>query len=264
MDDHDLEDVLDANLRSLGTVERSSAIDDEVGLLVDRIADPDERHTVETELSVPQTNTRRSAATKWGIGLIAGALVIAGGAVPATAFMDWIARTGENAGTGTEDHGSELIDLTASDIRGLVDEMYPQSIPLPGSFTRAEAVGSVQAALQSDVDDPVSNPDGRRVLMEELGITRQFESFALCAWLWEWRQADREGDIPTRDGAATHIRDAANWPAIVETDGGGVTDGILATADAADRGNSTSVSRTFGLQGCSVLLGDTRAIRGSE
>ena len=118
------EHALDVSLRSLGAVAESDRINDELTLLVARIADSEERYAMEADRSVPPTSAKRPATTKWVIGLIAGALVV-GGAVPATALMDWIARTGESAGGGTESHGGELIELTAPDVDGLINEMYP-------------------------------------------------------------------------------------------------------------------------------------------
>ena len=60
-------------------------------------------------------------------------------------------------------------------------------------------------------------------LTPELNVQRSFETVVYTAWMGEWIAANDAGDQTRIKAAFAVLEDTPTWPALVATDGGGVT-----------------------------------------
>ena len=191
---------------------------------------------------------------RWAMiaGAIAATLVVgvpAGAA--ATAFM---ARTGwfgspnpgdhrdQCADTGVTEYDcdDEWVDLSASDLDKVVASVYPTWMPLAPGVTREDLTARVVSISSADALTPVTT------------LRRTYESESYKDWLTAWIAANDRGDTAAQETASRVITDAADWPAIVATDGGRVTDIMRAFADriaAGDREAAQAAAEYEGAPG---------------
>lgn len=180
------------------------------------------------------------------LGLIA-VLVIGGGVIAAPASADvvrhFLAQLGIPVGGGSEViPESEWVDLEASDLRAYIDHVFPDETPLPPSLTREEIIDRTYAIW--------STPDA---MTQEVGLRRSVESFAYCGWAMELIDAQRDGDEGRYDHAAAIVLSAADWPALVATDGGGITDRLREVGTAAVEGERGAGWDVYAAGDCDIL-----------
>lgn len=145
-----------------------------------------------------------------------GATVVGGGFVagPATAdaVRHFLAQTDALFGGSEVIEHSEFVDTSAADLGAYIESIYPTWLPLAPGQTREGVIEQVRA-------QHAANPG----VTQEVGIRRSLERAAYLGWLHEWIEAHTAGDVGRMDVASGILLDAAAWPAVVATDGGGVT-----------------------------------------
>lgn len=176
------------------------------------------------------------------------ALLVVG--VPAGAFASGLlARTGwfgspnpgDDRGTciSTEhDCDDEWIDLGASDLDEVVKSVYPEWMPLAPGVTREDLTARVVAVMAAD-----------DALAPERLLRRTFESESYKDWLDAWITAHDGGDRAAQDAASRVITEASDWPTLVATDGGGVTDVMRAFARRIAAGDGEAAQAAAQLEG---------------
>lgn len=191
------------------------------------------------------------------------ALLVVG--VPAGAFASGLlARTGwfgsPNPGddrstcTSTEyDCTSEWIDLSAPDLEDVVRSVYPEWMPLAPGVTREELTARVVAIMAAD-----------NALAPERLLRRTFESESYKDWLGAWIKAHDSGDVATQEAASRVITEASEWPTLVATDGGGVTDIMRAYATRIAAGDSDAAQAMAQFEGAPGWDGIDRSALGRE
>ncbi|MFT3797281.1 hypothetical protein [Microbacterium sp.] len=185
------------------------------------------------------------------------AIVVVG--VPAGAVATgFAARTGwfgspnpgddRGSAVSTEhDVNSEWIDLGASDLDEVVASVYPEWMPLAPGVTREDLTARVVAIMTAD-----------GAVAPELLLRRTFESESYSDWLGAWIAADGAGDAAAREAAARVIGAASDWPALVATDGGGVTDSMRAFAERIEDGDAEAAQAMAQLWGAPAWDGVDR------
>lgn len=184
---------------------------------------------------------RRRAIARAGI---AGALVIGlgvGAPTAAAAIRDYLSQTGRycsgtECGAGVNPEEAEWIDSSKSDFGVYVDSLFPTDLPLADGSSRAQVVGQLVSNIES-----ANAADGSGGEWTALGLSSSLENIIYCGWVNQWLAADAAGDAGSAQRSAEVMRDAAEWPATVKTDGGGVADAIRWYADAANRGDAATV-----------------------
>lgn len=186
---------------------------------------------VSQSVDVP-TTTRRPSRRLVAAG-IAVAVIASGAALPAAADgMRQFLTQVEGLGPGSEViEGSEWIDTEAPDLVEYARATIPDEIPMaPG--TERDQILRLVIALH----------DQEPAITQEVGLRRTYEVLVHCAWAAEWRRAFDEGDSAARDRAVDVLRSAADWPAIVATDGGGITDLYREYAALAEAGDTQAMA----------------------
>lgn len=188
------------------------------------------------------SSRRRSAA-----GLALSALLVIGGlliATPASAGVrHFLAQLGLPIGGGSEViPDSEWIDLSAADLREYIASIFPDDLPIAPNQTRE---GLIDGAFEMH--------EATNTITQEVGIRRSLEVLSYCGWALELRDAATAGDGDRYDRAASTLLDAADWPALVATDGGGITDRLRDAGEAAVRGDRGSVSGVYTAGECDIL-----------
>jgi hypothetical protein len=188
----------------------------------------------------PEARTRRRRRRFTAAGIATVLALALGASVPAAAgaVREFLAQTGTHCESGTECGTgatlaeSEWIDSSQADFPEYVDSLFNPALPLAPGQSREQVVDwLVDSTLASDA---AYGPG----VWSSLGLSASLESGIYCGWIDEWLSAD---DDSARDRAAVVLREAATWPATVKSDGGGVVDYLLDTADAADRGETHAV-----------------------
>ena len=207
----------------------------------------------ESEVAAPgRRRFPRLAVILGGLGVM---LLGAGVAAPvaADAIREFLAQTGTTCGAGTEcNPDDEWIDTSAPDLAEYAGSVIP-SLPLPDPMTSDDLVRAVDAQLSA-------NPG----MQTETGIQRTFETIAYCAWVERWLELDDRGDVEGRTAAGVILQEAATWPAIVATDGGGIVDMLQAFGDLAAEGSRDAVQATAQMNACEAWDGKPRGAFISE
>lgn len=225
--------------------------DDELTLL--RAADPlsdvevarDAEDALLEHARTADPSTRRHPARWVAAGALAAAAIAI--AVPAAADHLFQAQTGTygepRSSLNTEEDDSEVIFTSAEDFVDYTTTIYPYWMPLPagiqGDEVRIDVAMSMKAASDADAD-PASGAGGAHTT--ETGIVASFEFAGQCLWMDEYIRAHRTGDAARAAAAAVVLADAATWPEIVSTDGGGVVDSFDRIAASAAAGDVASVA----------------------
>ena len=146
----------------------------------------------------------------------AGAIVLSGIVTgPATADMvqKFLAQTVLNPSVDSVASPSEeMIDTGASDFPEYAASIYPQWMPLAPGQTQQGVIARV-----------VAQQAATPALTPEINVQRSFETVVYSAWMGEWIAAHDAGDQARMAAAITVLEDTPTWPALVATDGGGVT-----------------------------------------
>lgn len=186
---------------------------------------------------IDMTGPARSSRRRWRRRAAAGitALVVGIG-VPAAAY-NLMARTGEFGRAGSEEGAGEFIRLDAPDAAGVVDQIGA-SIPLPpgASFEAWKAT-----SLRPDPET------GGGSLMTEAGIRSSLSYVAACSWTGYWLDGFHRSDPATMAAAQAVLDQIPTWPALVESDGGGVVDALRRRADGARAKDPALFADDYGL-----------------
>lgn len=227
-------DGLDELLRAADPVERTRTDDGAVGALLSALPAAAER-------------ARRGSRRRLGIGAILGAatLLIA---VPASAAVFYLAQTGQFGLPGfTENDETEYIEVTADDFVEYTETIFPQYLPLPAGIGSDDLRETVATRMHDDAVELAQAEGAPSVVRQVTGIQRQFESAAYCLWIEDFFDASAESDDDRASTAVDRLREAADWPAMVATDGGGVTDGMRELAALAAEGDIAAVRAQLGI-----------------
>jgi hypothetical protein len=194
--------------------------------------------------------SRRRRLTAIGMSAL---LVVGGGAVAAPAAADavreFLAQSDWFPAAGGEIlPDSEWVDLEAGDLREYIEFVYPEYIPIPPSMTRDEIIDRTYEIW--------NQPDATT---QEVSLRRSVETFAYCGWAVELIDAQRDGDAGRYDRAAQTVLAAAEWPALVATDGGGITAHLREVGTAALKGERGSWWDVYAAGECDILDVDAGA-----
>lgn len=180
-------------------------------------------------------------------GVTAGLLVLGAGAAAAPAAADAVREFLAQSDQQFEEGGeilpdSEVVDLSASDLRAYIDYVFPEDLPIPPSQTR-EWLG----------DRTYEMSNASNTVAQEVSLRRQIETLAYCGWVVEYLDAERHGDDRRTDAAAVVLVAAADWPALVATDGGGIMDRYRNAGDSVEAGEFGAGHTAFRAGECDVL-----------
>ena len=204
-----------------------------------RAADPAAMTELSASDALAAVRRARPASTRRRWTLWAGALaaIVVIGVPVGAVGSGFMARTGwfgspnpgDDRGTfeSTETDGSEILDLGASDLPEVIVSLYPEWMPLAPGVTREDLTARVVAIMTHD------NAYGSETLAR-----RTFESESYKDWVGAWITAHESGDSATQERAAAVLLQATEWPAIVATDGGGITDVMRVYAERIAAGDS--------------------------
>lgn len=207
----------------------------------------------------PARKARRWLLLSTGVA----ALLVVG--VPAGAFASgFLARTGwfgsPNPGDdrstcrSTEyDCNDEWIDLSAPDLDGVVASVYPEWMPLAPGVTRNDLIARVTSIVAAD-----------NAFAPERLIRRTFESESYKDWLGAWISAHERGDVNAQEVASGAITEASDWPTLVATDGGGVTDIMRAFAARIASGDADAAQTAAQIEGAPGWDGIDRSALSAE
>lgn len=153
---------------------------------------------------------RRIVAGAAGLAVVGGGIVVAPAAT--AAVQRFLAQTDIVFGGSEVIEESEFVDTSAADLGAYIDSIYPEWLPLAPSQTRAGVIGDVRAAYATEAS-----------IVQEVGIRRSLERAVYVGWIDEWIAAEESADAERMAAAADVLGQAATWPAMTATDGGGVT-----------------------------------------
>lgn len=158
---------------------------------------------------------------------VSALLAVGGGVVAAPAAADavreFLAQSDWFPSPGGEVlPASEWVDTGQPDLRAYLDTLATDGVELAPGQDR-------DSLLDAVAESHAANPG----LIQEVGLRRSFEVRAYCGWAVELLDAHRDGDDGRYDSAAEHVLSAAEWPALVATDGGGITDRLRDVGHAA-------------------------------
>lgn len=239
------DEELDARIRSLGRVSSNNRVSELLDEQADALQQVAVREAAERQLTDRVRGRRLNK--HWlvgGLAVLVGLTI----AVPAAGTALWLARTGEfgNPSQNTEEDATEWLDLAAPDIPEVVDESYPAYLTLPPGVSPAAAVEDVQRIMgRLGVD-----AGGSGVAQDGL-VVATYEGWAICSWFDHWLA----GDDAAKLAAVDWLDDVANYPAITQTDGGGVIDSLHAFADSAREGDAVAVERGYAFWDCYGVMG---------
>jgi len=227
-----------------------------------RAADPAALATVSDgdALRAVRRARRERKRPRWGLiaGAIAATLVVG---VPAGAVAaGFMARTGWFGSPNPGDHrdhcisaevteydcGDEWIDLSAPDLDKVVASVYPTWMPLAPGVTREDLTARVVDISSADALTPVTS------------LRRTYESESYKDWLAAWIAANDRGDTAAQETASRVITQAADWPAIVATDGGRITDIMRAFAERIAAGDREAAQAAAEYEGAPAWDGIER------
>lgn len=188
--------------------------------------------------------SRRRRLTIIGLSSL---LVIGGGAVAAPAAADvvraFLAQADWFPAAGGEVLAdSEWVDTSQRDLRAYLDTVYPVWLELAPGQDREGILDAVAA-------DSAANPG----LTQEVSLRRMIETRAYCGWAVELADAHAAGDERRYDAAAAAVLSAADWPAIVATDGGGIADRLHEVGSAAVDGEHGAWLHVYAAGDCDIL-----------
>ncbi len=183
-----------------------------------------------------------------GLG-IAGVMLIGGAAAApaaADAIRQFLAQSDWTCSWGSEcgDPAGQWIDTGAADFVDYTATVFPYNLPLPAGVDAEELRVSVAASRHAN---PALTPD--------YSIVFSFESRIYCEWVGEWLNRDAVGDIANRDAAARVMKESADWPGLVASDGGGIAEITRALAEAALDGNREAVQAAAQYSACEAWDG---------
>jgi len=191
-------------------------------------------------------------------GAIAATIVVG---VPAgAAATGFMARTGWFGSPNSGDHrdqcvgagvteydcDDEWIDLSAPDLDKVVASVYPTWMPLAPGVTREDLTARVVSVSSADALTPVTS------------LRRAYESESYKDWLAAWIAANDRGDTAAQETASRVITQAADWPAIVATDGGRITDIMRAFAERIAAGDREAAQAAAEYEGAPAWDGIER------
>jgi hypothetical protein len=210
-----------------------------------------DRMHVEVRAASAKSRQRRFAGIA-GLGVFAlGGLTAA--PVAADAVREWLAVAEWQPEAGGEIlPDSEMVDLSATDLPEYIAAKYPDWLPIPPGSTREQLIAQV-VERWSQVPEVG--------FTQEVGIRETFERIAYCGWVDAWLTA---GDPAVVAEATGVMADAPEWPAINQTDGGGVVAVLAVFAEAARTGDHDGVQYAAWQWGCSAWDGDPREWWGQE
>ena len=222
------DDALDSRLRA---ADRARSVPKSPDSLGDLLHEVTQRKPIRTR--------HLKLVTTLGVGAL---IAIGAGVLPAAAaIQSFIAQIVDNPpGEGSEvipDEG--WLDTNASDIEMFVASRYPEELPLPGGVAPEDVMHTVAFSI--------SQMGG---VTQEIAVDQAYESYVYCRWVDVWLTTDDSGDIDGRNFAAGVMSDAASWPAVVATDGGGVVDQLNSFADAAAEGERDQDESAFQFNAC--------------
>lgn len=174
--------------------------------------------------------------------VLATVLVCSLGATTAAAAVV-VAHTGWFTEPSSEADGTEWLDTGGTDYPSVVAELAPDYLSYPQGLAEADAAEWIV--------------DGTQItggLVQETGIRRSYETYALCSWTGTW--LDPAVDDAERDEATGQMMSAASWPALNATDGGGIMDAVRALGAAAEDGDRARVLTQVEILCPSSPLGD--------
>ena len=158
-----------------------------------------------------RTLRTRATAASAAVAIVLSGIV----AGPATAdiVQRFLAQTVLNPSVDSVASPSEeKIDTSASDLPEYAASIYPQWLPLAPGQTQQGIIAQVAAQQAATT-----------ALTTELNVQRSFETVVYSAWMGEWIAAHDAGDQARMNAAIAVLEDTPTWPALVATDGGGIT-----------------------------------------
>lgn len=228
-------------------------------------ADPAALATVSPADAVRAVQRARPARARRRWALLASVLAatVAVGVPVGAVASGYLARTGwfasPNPGddrdprTVPEYEGGEWIDLSAPDLDAVVQSVYPEWMPLAPGVTREDLTARV-------VDIVATN----NAFARERLLRRTFESESYKDWLGAWITAYDSGDSGGQMTAARVLTEASDWPTLVATDGGGVTDVMRAYAERIAAGDRDAAQAMAQFEGAPSWDGIDRSALGAK
>lgn len=231
-----------------------------------RVADPASGLTLpSTEAAAAARRARpsRPMRRRWAIWATAFAAVVVVGIPAGAVATGFAARTGwfgsPNPGddretfVSTESDDTEWLNLDADDLPEVVASLYPKWLPLAPGVTRE--------TLTARVSGTMAQMEG---LAQETLVRKTYEYEAYRDWIGAWIAAHDSGDASAEATAADFLKDAAGWPAMVETDGGGVTDVMRAFAARISGGDAEAAQALAQIENAPGWDGVDRSTLGTE
>lgn len=210
-----------------------------------------------------RTEARRRSIRNRLIGGAAAVVLLGGLVVSAPAAADglhWLVTSSPAAREmdafihgdgGTEIiEGSEFVDTSRLDLRDYIEHEYDLEIPLP------LAPGLTREGL---VDEVTARHTANPGITQEVVLRRDFEQIDFDAWLDAWIAANAAGDTAREAAAVAALRQAPSWPALVATDGGGVTYIMSRYVDEIAAGNADAAQELAQVDGTPAWDGADRA-----
>jgi hypothetical protein len=184
--------------------------------------------------------------------VLAGSVAVAlgGGAIAAPAvadtIRDWLAVAAWQPEPGGEILDSEMVDLSAPDLPAYIASRFPEWLPIPPGATREQLIEDVVERWQGVPEAGFT---------QEVAFRESFESLAYCGWVDAWLTS---GEPATTARATEVLREAIDWPAFTQTDGGGRREFLTAYAIAAEAGDHDGIQVAAWQYGCGAFDGDPR------
>lgn len=189
----------------------------------------------------PSLRRRITAVTLSALVVVGGGLVAAPAA--ADVVRHFLAQLGIPIGGGSEViPESEWIDLSATDLRQYFAYIFPSELPLAPGQSRDDLI-----------DRTYELHAASNTVTQEVSLRRTVESLVYCGWAAELIAAQRSDDDERYDDAAAVVLDAAEWPALVATDGGGITERLREVGAAAVAGERGAGWDAFAAGDCDIL-----------
>jgi len=202
---------------------------------------------------------RTSQRRRLGLAGVLAAAAVVGGALAAPAAADGISeflaisewQPGLDPGLPADcppescafAPGSEMVDLSAPDLRHYLETIYPEWLPLAPGTTRAGILDGMAAQAAAD-------PEAG--LTQEIALRATMERNAICSWVDLWLTTSDDAE---RTRAADVMQEARSWPATVDTDGGGVVAFLEVYATGAAAGDRDAVEAASWQLSCSTAKG---------
>ncbi len=183
---------------------------------------------------------------------VAGSAVLVGGLIASPAAADAIRQfLVQTVWTfeGTEViPDSEVIDTSQSDLGAYIEWVYPEWLPLAPGQTKAGIIEQVRLTHATS-----------SALTQEVSVRRSLETAVYVGWIDEWIAAHQAGDTTRQAAAVAVLKDAPSWPAIVATDGGGVSYIMAGLAAEIASGNAEAAQELAQMESAPSWDGVDRA-----